>query len=210
MDATPGEAANVELRPGATISPETVNVFQEAVSPGAAGLRLVPLGGRPAGAAIAVSVQAWVRNISYDKHLWVDLCLLGDGKQVVFAQSLPLAFHEPADGGGDFFTVGAAVPAPKAASPVTTLLYRLYCEMNGQLFTDGILHSHELPAAGKKAAAEKASAKPVTKTATKTAAKPKAAAAKTAAAPKAKAAAAPKLKAAAEPAKTRKPRTPKA
>jgi len=134
------DVTTLDLRAGAVVSPEVVNVFAEGVSAGAVeGLHLAPLGGRPSGAAIALSVQAWVRNLAYDKDLWVDLRLLGEDA-VLHAETLPLSYQEGADGGGDFFTLGTAVPAPKPqpGGPTTrTLCYRLYGQMNGQIFTDG-------------------------------------------------------------------------
>jgi hypothetical protein len=146
----PGSSSSpVEVRPGATVSPEMVNVFEQAVSPGAApGLRLVRLGDRPSGEAIALSILAWVRNVAYDKDVWIDLYVLGPGG-VLHAETIPLDYQEAAEGGGDFFAAGAAVPAPKAGpeqSSTGALQFRIYCEMSGQLFTDGILHSHQIEA----------------------------------------------------------------
>ena len=201
--------AAIDPRPGASVSPHVVNVFDKAVSPGAApGLRLAPLGGRPAGDALALSVVAWVRNIAYDKDVWMDLSLLEGDTEVLHTESVPLAYQEPAEGGGDFFAVGAAVPAPKAASgtsPASTLQYRIYAQMNGQLFTDGILHTHDVAAA---APASAAPAKPAKTTAPKPAASKPAAAAKPAK-PKTSTA---KPPAASKPATApkAKPRTPKA
>jgi hypothetical protein len=218
----PGSASSpVEVRPGAAVNPDMVNVFEQAVTPGAApGLRLVRLGDRPAGDAIALSVLAWVRNVAYDKDVWVDLYVLGEGG-VLHAETIPLAFQEPAEGGGDFFAAGAAVPAPKAGpetSAMGTLQFRLYGQMNGQLFTDGILHSHQIeatpvgqPAAPAAPAAEAAPAKPAAprraaaaRTTTPRAAAPRAAAPRAAKAPKDAA----EDKPAAAP-KPRKPKTPK-
>jgi hypothetical protein len=182
-----------------------INVFQQAVSPGAApGLRLAPLGGRPAGDAIALSIIAWVRNVSYDKDVWVDVNVLEDGESVLHAEAVPLSFQEQAEGDGDFFAAGAAVPAPTAkagSSPKLTLQFRLYGRMNGQLFTDGLLHSHQIEASPAKKPASKPSAptsaaKPAEKaTATKAATKPatpKAEIAEKAPAPKARKPKAPK------------------
>jgi hypothetical protein len=216
-----------------------VNVFEQAVSPGAApGLRLVRLGDRPSGEAIALSILTWVRNVAYDKDVWIDLYVLGPGG-VLHAETIPLDYQGPAEGGGDFFAAGAAVPAPKAGpedSSMGTLQFRVYCQMSGELFTDGILHSHQIeatpvgqttkpapvgaptaspgaePAAPPKAGAPEATAPKATapKAATAKTTAPKATSAKTAAP---KAAKAPKraseLKPAAAP-KPRKPKTPKA
>ncbi len=178
------------------------NVFEQAVSPGAApGLHLVPLGGRPAGDAIALSILAWVRNVAYDKDVWADLFVLDEG-DVLHSETVPLAYQEPAEGGGDFFAAGAAVPAPKAGAEGSSrrmLQYRIYGQMSGQLFTDGILHTHEIEAtpvktaepaaAAPKATAPKATAPKATaptttapKVAARKAAAPKAAAPKTPAA----------------------------
>ena len=215
----PGSASSpVEVRPGAAVNPDMVNVFEQAVSPAAPGLHLVRLGDRPAGDAIALSVLAWVRNVAYDKDVWVDLYVLGEGG-VLHAETVPLAFQEPAEGGGDFFAAGAAVPAPKAGpetSAMAMLQFRIYGQMNDQLFTDGILHSHPIEATSVRKAAPKpatvtTTADPTTEPAAEPAA-PKAA--RKAAAPRAaKAPKAPKAAGEAKPAaapRARKPKSPKA
>ena len=228
----PGSASSpVEVRPGASVSPEMVNVFEQAVSPGAApGLRLVRLGDRPSGDAIALSILAWVRNVAYDKDVWIDLYVLGQGG-VLHAETIPLDYQEPAEGGGDFFAAGAAVPAPKAGPEgpsLGTLQFRVYSQMSGQIFTDGVLHSHQIEAtpvgqASKpapastttaKPGAEPAAGKPAAPTAGPKAAAPKAAAPRAAAsgATTPKATKAPKRAAADKPAaapKARKPKAPK-
>src|SRR5207302_6827218 len=64
-------------------------------------------------------------------------------------ETIPLDYQEAAEGGGDFFAAGAAVPAPKAGpedSSMGTLQFRVYCQMSDQLFTDGTLHSHQIEA----------------------------------------------------------------
>jgi hypothetical protein len=221
----PGSASSpVEVRPGASVSPDMVNVFEQAVTPGAApGLRLVRLGDRPSGDAIALSIIAWVRNIAYDKDVWADLYVLGPGG-VLHADSLPLDFQEPAEGGGDFFAAGAAVPAPKAGpadSALGSLQFRIYCRMSGQLFTDGILHTHQIEASpvrtpsGEELAAGATTPKPRVARGTTKAPTPRAGTARTAASKSAKAKTtgdagdAGEEKPAAAP-KPRKPRTPKA
>ena len=96
MDTGSGTAGeSLDLRPSASVSPENVNVFVEGVSDGAPGLRLASLGGRTLGGAIALSVQAWVRNLAYDKEVWVDVRLLG-GDEVLHAETLPLQYQDPA------------------------------------------------------------------------------------------------------------------
>lgn len=184
-----------EVRAGASISPDMVNVFQQAVSPGASrGLHLAPVGGRPAGDAIALSVLAWVRNVSYDKELWLDLTVVDADGKALHAEIVPLTFQEPAEGGGDFFAAGAAIPAPKPATAgARSVAFRLYGHMQGRLYTDGILHTHRLEPAATTATAE-----------------PAAASATEPAAPKATRARKATTAAAAKPVTPRKPRTPKA
>ena len=106
------------LRPDATVTLETVNVFLDTASEPAPGLRLASLGGRTLGEAVALSVQAWVRNLAYDKEVWIDVRLLGGGGEVLHAESLPLQYQGPAEGGGDFFGVDATVPT-SASSDAT-------------------------------------------------------------------------------------------
>ena len=203
MDTGSGTAGeSLDLRPSASLSPENVNVFVQGVSDSTPGLRLASLGGRTLGGAIVLSVQAWVRNLAYDKEVWVDVRLLGANDEVLHAETLALQYQEPAEGGGDFFSVGAAVPTARTGVEVpaaSRLEYRLCSQMNGQLFTDGILHRHEVtpgtPAPGTTAG-----------TAAKPAAKKTAAKAATAKVP-ARAASGEKPAAAPRP---RKPKTPKA
>lgn len=166
------------MRLGASISPEIVNVFQQAVSPGAApGLHLAPLAGQAGGEAIAVSVQAWVKNLAYTKDVFLDVYLLGEDAAVVHHELLPLLYQEPAGGGGDFFAAGAAVPAPGAPGGAQALQFRLYGHMDGQVYTDGVLHSHALVSApAARAKAEVPAKSPGTAKATPTAKAPKASA----------------------------------
>ena len=193
-----------ELRAGASISPDMVNVFQQAVTPGASrGLHLAPIGGRPAGDAIALSVMAWVRNVSYDKELWLALHVVDADGKPLHAEIVPLTFQEPAEGGGDFFAAGAAIPAPTSAKAgARSVAFRLYGHMQGHLYTDGILHTHKLESGGK-ATTEPAAAS-ATKPAAASATKPAAPKTTRSRAPKATTTASPK------PATPRKPRTPKA
>src|SRR2546421_4106404 len=109
MDAGSGAAgASLDLRPSVSVSPEIVNVFVQGVSDGAPGLRLASLGGRTLGEAVAPSVQALVRNLAYDKEGWVGLRLLGSNDEGLRAETLPLQYPRPADGGSDFFSRRAA------------------------------------------------------------------------------------------------------
>jgi hypothetical protein len=83
--------------------------------------------------------------------------IFDSGDALIHASTVPLHYVGPAHGfpaDGDFFafagkiyqgstaTPGAVSPKPEAR----TVQYRLYYEVNHQLFTDAILHQHHLPA----------------------------------------------------------------
>ena len=119
-----------DSRPGAVPSPEMINVFEEALSD-------------PGG----LFTKAWVRNVAYDKKVWLDVDLIGRTGEPVHSDTLPLQYMEPAGGAGDFFL--ADFPVPPAArtagrASASELRYRLYYEVQGQVFTDGFCHSHRL------------------------------------------------------------------
>jgi hypothetical protein len=101
-----------------------------------------------------LSLTAWVRNIQYQKNVWIDFHVFDGSDNLVHAETLPLSYREPGGGGGDIFAFerrvfkgsgglpGAVWPRPDAH----LLQFRLYYEVAGQVFTDGHLHESTLPA----------------------------------------------------------------
>jgi hypothetical protein len=93
-------------------------------------------------------VEAWVRNSTYAKQLWVDVHVFADGGALVHRETLPLHYTRPAGDGGDLFVVDAPLFQGPIASPgsverrpdVRLLEYRLYGELAGRVVTDGVLH----------------------------------------------------------------------
>ena len=71
---------------------------------------------------------------------------------LVHSATLPLRLAGPAEDDGELYLLDemlyqGAVASPGAVSPkpdVRRLQYRVYCEANGQVFTDGRLHTCEL------------------------------------------------------------------
>jgi len=59
-----------------------------------------------------------------------------------------LQYLEPAGGAGDFFEGDVTLQVAAARSPRTAagrqLRYRLYYEVDGQVFTDGVCHHHPM------------------------------------------------------------------
>ena len=119
----------MDSRPGALSSLEMVNLFEEASGP----TRLL--------------AKAWVRNVAYDKKVWLDVDLLGRAGDPLHSDTLPLQYLEPAGGSGDFFLADVPFPAPARTARRASaheLRYRLYYEVEGQMFTDGLCHHHRL------------------------------------------------------------------
>ena len=94
-----------------------------------------------------LGVSAWARNLAYEKHVWVDLHVFDGHDVVIGRQTLPLQWQMPGGGAGDSFGLDATVyhgsvsPRPDARK----LQYRLYYEVSGRVYTDGIAHEHQLP-----------------------------------------------------------------
>jgi hypothetical protein len=122
LSIPPGPA---EPRPGSEVSLEMVNVFGEPVAEG-----------------VRLRLTAWVNNLSYVKHVWVDAYLTDAKAAVVHSETLLLDYYEGAGGGGDFFILDTAIPGVKPA--VAILQYRLYYNIGATVYTDGILHTHAL------------------------------------------------------------------
>jgi hypothetical protein len=139
--ATPGHP--IDPRRGAEPRLDMVNVLgwmeeQHARDPG---------DGSRAPAATSLLVQAWVHNVAFGKDVWTDVYLVGEGGEVLSTQTLDLRYIEPAGDNGDCFVGNLLVrpPASQTASPaVRRVQFRLYYRVEGALFTDGLLHDHEL------------------------------------------------------------------
>lgn len=93
-------------------------------------------------------VDAWVRNASYAKSVWLDAHVFARDDVLLHAETLALRFTQVAGDGGAVFvfdgplyqgsvaTQGSVDPRPDARS----VQYRLYCEQDSRVFTDGIAH----------------------------------------------------------------------
>jgi hypothetical protein len=129
--SVPRESCAAESRPGAVSSLEMVNLFEGAVA-----------------SPSRVTAKVWVRNVAYDKRVWLDVDVLAQGGEPIHSETLPLQYLEPAGGAGDFFLGDVPVRAASARSTRTAagrqLRYRLYYEVGGQVFTDGLCHQHAM------------------------------------------------------------------
>jgi hypothetical protein len=138
----------VAPRSGAVDGVETVHVIEDA----AVKVNTLPSHpGYPSGMSnlqTRLHVEAWVKNATYAKSVWVDLHVFGLDGELLHAETLPLQYARSTDASGDVFVLdqmlyqgsvaseGSASPKPDAH----TVQYRLYGELGGQVFTDGSLH----------------------------------------------------------------------
>ena len=99
-------------------------------------------------------VEAWVKNTTYAKNVWVDVHVFESEAEPVHRATLPLAYARPAGDSGDVFVLDSPVFQGLVATPGSVTLrpdarvvqYRLYSELDGTVYTDGVLHRCELRA----------------------------------------------------------------
>ena len=98
-----------------------------------------------------LQLVAWVKETVYGANAWIDVQLFDGGQdRLIHAETLTLAYtgfgsaFQYAFSGnvyqGSTATPGSVQPRPEAHK----LQYRLYYEVGHQVFTDGVLHQHEL------------------------------------------------------------------
>jgi len=100
-----------------------------------------------------LGVSAWVRNRAYQKYVWVDLHVFDGHDAVIARQTLPLQWQMPGAGDGESFGLDTTVYRGSTATPGSVsprpdarkLQYRLYYEVSGRVYTDGVAHEQQLP-----------------------------------------------------------------
>ena len=139
----------VILREGAVVARGVVNVVGE----GAVKSNTFPdRAGQGMRLETRLVVVAWVRNDAFAKSVWMDVHVFDPDNRLIEAQTAPLEYAGPSEGGGDLFEFDRVIYLGSVASPgsmsrrpeARRVQYRLYIEMNGELSTDGVLHGHEL------------------------------------------------------------------
>jgi hypothetical protein len=97
-------------------------------------------------------VEVWVRNLAFAKSTWLDFHVYDRDGGLLRADTLPLRFSHAAGDGGDLFvledlvyqgsiaTQGSVDPRPDARA----VQYRVYCEQDARVYTDGVPHWCEL------------------------------------------------------------------
>jgi hypothetical protein len=147
-------AQAVSPRKGATVDATTLRVRDDA----AVKQNTFPSwSGHPGGRAhwqTHLHAEAWVRNTTYAKRVWADVHVFGHDGALVATETCAFEYARPAGDGGDVFQLDCAVfegatATPGSATPrpdARVVQYRLYCELDGQVFTDGLLHDCVLKA----------------------------------------------------------------
>jgi hypothetical protein len=126
-----GPAQPVMYRTGTQRSLEMVNVFAEKI----AKIRR-PFGNTPSAGSLLethLDLTVWARNLAYNKNVWVDLHVFDQDDNRVSADTLTLKYS------------GSAAGNVWPRADAKRMPYRVYYEVNGGVFTDGILHQVSLP-----------------------------------------------------------------
>src|SRR5712671_6555377 len=84
-----------------------------------------------------LTVQSAVRNLAFNKNVWLDVHVFDGDDNLIHSESFTMHFLGSDAGGGDGMGAWFRPDGRK-------LQYRLYYEVNNQVFTDGLLHQHEI------------------------------------------------------------------
>ncbi|MFI3190265.1 hypothetical protein BCS42_01395 [Crenothrix sp. D3] len=122
-----------------------VNVFQESITKKNIASMFVDI-------QTFLFVKVWVKNVANTKNVWIDVHIFDRDDVLIGANTLTLQYEGSADGNGDFFLLQQSIYQSACAGPGwcstsrddQKIQYRLYYEVNNQIFTDGILHEFNL------------------------------------------------------------------
>jgi hypothetical protein len=137
----------VELRPGARVDARQIRVVEDAASKDQ-----VAMGARGTRLQTALVVRARIGEPSASAIVWADLHVFDATGDLIHTGEVTL---EPSAGDDGLRVWDAEVyPGSGGASGMGvwsrpdahTIHYRLYCQVDDQVFTDGILHQFDVPA----------------------------------------------------------------
>jgi hypothetical protein len=141
--------AAVAYRSGAIVSPEMVHVVGDRCTKiahsqgtGQTGRQLLT----------HLVLRACVKNVAYTKNVWADVHVFDRAGEVISSGTYALRYSHATDGGGDLFELdepvhrgsGAVGGAVGVANDARGVQYRVYYEVNGQVYTDNTLHQHDV------------------------------------------------------------------
>jgi hypothetical protein len=139
----------VSYRRGAVTRPDVVSVLSQSASKVNAFPRQAD--GETGGVNLQTKLEvvSWVNETKAGANAWVDVHVFDSNDALVYAVTQPLLYTGFSAASYEFLgtiyqgstaTPGSAQPSPDARK----VQYRLYYEINYQVFTDGILHQHDL------------------------------------------------------------------
>jgi hypothetical protein len=97
-------------------------------------------------------VEAWVKNATFGKNVWIDVHVVSDDMQLVHSETYTLRYERAFGDGGDLFVMDSELFQGSVATQGSVTLrpdvrhveFRLYAEMDGRVSTDGLPHRCEL------------------------------------------------------------------
>jgi hypothetical protein len=141
---------SVELRPGARVDASRIRVVEDAASKDQ-----VAMGGRGTRLRTALVVRARIAEPSASSIVWADLHVFDATGELIHTGEIALEEGETSQADEVMRLWDAEVyPGSGGASGMGvwsrpdahTINYRIYCQVNDQVFTDGVLHQFEVPA----------------------------------------------------------------
>ena len=140
----------VSFRAEAQVRPDVISVLEQTATK--RNMFPSPTSGPRNGADIQtfLNVSAWVSNTIFGANAWIDLHIFDAQDKRIHAETITLRYT----GFGPFPSYGfdgkifqGSIATPGSVSPrpdARKIQYRLYYEIDYQVFTDGVLHQLEL------------------------------------------------------------------
>ncbi|HEV2760344.1 MAG TPA: hypothetical protein VGV86_12325 [Acidimicrobiales bacterium] len=140
---------SVEPRAGAVPNQDMVVVLEESATK----IDAKAGGGTGLDLETVLSVRAWVRGRGQVRYCWFDVHVFDECDTVIRSETLPMEQVGVDQDGGHVFAFEGSIYRGTGASPGSVWLapdarklqYRVYYEVDGTVFTDGLLRQHEIP-----------------------------------------------------------------
>jgi hypothetical protein len=100
-----------------------------------------------------LAVRSSVRNLAFEKNAWLDVHVFDGEDNLIHSETFTMHYLGPGPGGGDRFgfddvvyhgSGGGSGMGAWFRPDARKVQYRLYYEVNNQIFTDGLLHQQEI------------------------------------------------------------------
>jgi hypothetical protein len=144
----------VRIRAGAVPTRDMVVVLEESATKSNVKASTSTSGAGGLDLETVLAVQAWVARGPEPRYSWLDVHVFDADDQLFRSETVPLRHVRRATDDGEVYGFEGSVYRGTGASPGSVWLapdarkvqYRLYSESGGQVYTDGLLRQHELPA----------------------------------------------------------------